>query len=292
MIYAINKMEVDLIHFSGAGSLHLMLGALAWRAKHLGIPLISHDRGPRQGRWVEEAFRRYGLRHSNVFLVPSFEAQKEYEDMGVPKEKIFLSPNGYDPKLFYPSSESGYSDRGWHRQDRPFRILVVSRLWKDKDPMTMAEAVCDLSHSGVVVELMVVGQGLLKAEVKNRLLQDQVAVTFVEHMTQEKLANCYRSSDVFLLTSLGEGWNCASVEAMASGLPVVASNVRGVREAVGDAGILVPPGKPRLFADALRLIAKDQNVAIDYRKRGIARSREYTWDAVVLKMRELYLSCL
>jgi glycosyltransferase involved in cell wall biosynthesis len=292
ILRAISKEKTDLIHFSGAGSLHFMLGCVAWRARQLGLPLFSQDQGPRRGKWIEEQFRRYGVRQSTAFMVPSLEAQREYEYLGVPSGNIYLTPNGFDPKLFFPRVTFSADEIGGYKLEKPFRILVVARLWKDKDPLTMAEAVCQLVREGVAVELLVVGQGLLRTEVEDRLRQDAVSVAFIEHMAQEDLAERYRSSNVLLLTSLGEGWNCASVEAMACGLPVVASNVRGVREAVGDAGILVPPGNAQLLADALRMIASNRDVAMKYRRYGIERSKEFTWDAVVSRIREIYLSYL
>jgi alpha-1,6-mannosyltransferase len=122
---------------------------------------------------------------------------------------------------------------------RPLRVLVVSRLMADKDPLTGARALAETARRGVALEVTVVGAGELRAPVEEALRPAGVPATFVDKLPQPELAARYRASHVLLLSSLREGFNQATLEAMASGTPVVASDIAGVREGVGDAGRLV-----------------------------------------------------
>ena len=284
MIRALRKSEADVIHFHGARSLHLMFGAVAWKARNEEIPLISQDHGPRQGRWIEECFRKYGSHHTDVFLAANADSLGELRSTDHLRNKGYIAPNGVDPKLFYPS------EKGLRRSDLPFKILVVSRLWEDKDPFTMAEAVCRFARGHNRIELTVVGQGVLRAQVEDRLRGASIPVTFIEHLSQQEIADRYRSNDVLLLTSLREGWNQVTIEAMACGLPVIASDIPGIRDGIGDAGILVPPARPELFAAALSRIAGDPNVAREFRNRGLTRSSRFTWDALISRLRTIYMT--
>ena len=285
MIKAVAKEEADVIHFHGAKSLHLMFGAIAWKAHREGIPLFSQDHGPRRGKWIEESFRKYASLRTDVFLAANEGSLNELRVTGYLKNKAYIAPNGFDPELFYPA------ERSLHQADAPFKILVVSRLWEDKDPFTMAEAVRRFAQGPHKIELTVIGQGILRLQVEERL-GGKVSVTFIEHITQRELGDYYRSNDVLLLTSLREGWNQATMEAMACGLPVVASDIPGIRDGVCDAGILVPPAMPDLFVEALAKIASNPDVALEYRNRGLARSSRFTWDAVTLRLRRIYLTQL
>ena len=286
MIKAIRKDEADVIHFHGARSLHLMHGVIAWKAHIEGIPLLSQDHGPRRGRWIEESFRKYGSRRTDVFLAANEDSLSEFRSTGYLRNKGYIAPNGFDPKLFYPT------ERSLRHTDAPFKILVVSRLWEEKDPFTMAEAVCRFAQAPHRVELTVIGQGVLRSQIEERLFRAEVPVTFKEHLSHQEIADLYRSHDVLLLTSLREGWNQVTIEAMACGLPVVASDIPGIRDGVCDAGILVPPAMPDLFAEALTKIASNPSIALEYRNRGLARSRRFTWDALMLRLRRIYLTQL
>ena len=75
-----------------------------------------------------------------------------------------------------------------------------------------------------------------------------------------------------------EGFGYQVLEAMACGTPVVASNSTSIPEVVGDAGLLCPPRDAEAFAEALRRVLKDEELAASLRQRGRARAAEFTWE--------------
>ena len=282
MVMGLNARDIDVIHFHGTRSLHFMYGAVAWRARQLGIPMVSQDHGPRQGKLPERFCQEYALTRSSLIFAANSESCAQLEEQGVHRDLMRIVPNGYDPEIFFPSARPPRSP------EDVLKVLVVSRLWEDKDPLTMADAVTEASRRGVRIELTVVGHGPLRAAVAAKLDGTGVAVNFIEHIAQPELASLYRSYDVLMLTSLREGYNQVTIEAMASGLPVLATDIGGVRDGVGDAGWLLPPRRPDLFADALVEIAGNPATAASLRSRGIERSANLTWDQVVLQFRAAY----
>jgi len=98
-----------------------------------------------------------------------------------------------------------------------------------------------------------------------------------------------RAADVFVFPSLYEGFGGAVIEAMATGLPIVASDLPPVREVVGDAGVLVPPADPAALAGAMKTVASDQARVSDLGRAGLARFQtHYRLDQVVSDMADLF----
>lgn len=283
MVLAIRRDEADVIHLHGINSIHLMAGAVAWRARQQNISIVGQDHGPRQGWLPETLAHRYSLRTLDGVLAANAGSIKTLLAEGVANERIHIVPNGIDSKLFYPALERA------REAYQPFRILVVSRLWEDKDPLTMADGVSELVRSsGHPIQLTVVGQGVLKVEVEARLKASGVSATFIEHMSQEELSDLYRTSDVLLLTSLREGWNQATLEAMACGLPVIATDIPGIRDGVANAGILIPTKSPKAVKDALNGLIENPEVRLMYSRLGLDRSRNFTWEAVAKQLQAIY----
>ena len=282
----LRRETTDIIHFHGACSLHAMYGAVAWRAKRQGIPLVSQDHGPRQGKWLENRLLDYAFRNTDGILAANEGSRKTLRQLGTVHAPVYVQPNGYDPTICFPGN------RSLRERSKRFSILVVSRLWEDKDPLTMARGVARLCGRHNNVDLTVIGQGVLREQVELDLKRTNLQTRFIEHIPQEQLADCYRAADVLVLTSLREGWNQASIEAMACGLPVIATDIPGIQDGVADAGILIPPQRPDLLADALERLMLQPELAHRYRELGLRRSAMFTWDSVTKTLRDVYEHCI
>jgi glycosyltransferase involved in cell wall biosynthesis len=98
----------------------------------------------------------------------------------------------------------------------------------------------------------------------------------------------YRLAGVFVFPSLYEGFGLPPLEAMASGTPVVTSNVSSLPEVTGDAALLVDPYDPQSIADAIRRVITDQALSQDLRRKGLARARQFSWETSVRRIRDIY----
>jgi phosphatidylinositol alpha-mannosyltransferase len=114
----------------------------------------------------------------------------------------------------------------------------------------------------------------------------------VEH---ERLPPYHAASDVFVAPATGqESFGYVLVEAMAAGLPVVASDIAGYREVVRDGvdGLLVPPSDPVALAAALRTVLDDADLARRLGEGGRLRAGEFSWDRVAPAIEERYRRAL
>jgi glycosyltransferase involved in cell wall biosynthesis len=156
----------------------------------------------------------------------------------------------------------------------PPRILTVGRLARPKDPLTLVRALATLGQRPF--SLAFVGDGPdrdeLEQEVRALGLGPRVELLGEQHDVPVLLAH----TDVFVLSSRSEGAPLSILEAMAAGLPVVASDVGGVGELVvhGETGLLVPPGDPTRLAHALARVVDDRALRTRLGAAGRARARE------------------
>ncbi len=102
-------------------------------------------------------------------------------------------------------------------------------------------------------------------------------VTFTGFIDDQDLPCLYKKAEVFVYPSLYEGFGLPPLEAMASGTPVVASNVSSIPEVVGDSGVLLDPTDPHQFALAIDNILVNPNLRQDLSAKGIDRAENFNW---------------
>ncbi len=284
MLRALKPEEFDLVHFYGLRNSQIMLAGVAyWCARH-GIPVVAHDQGRRLVGGVEAAAGRRAQSKLGACIVSTAETAEELAASGFPARLTYFAPNGYDPRIFSPDPRP-------RTEPVPLRVLVVSRLTAEKDPLTAARAVAALG-TRFAVEFTVAGDGPLSAKLESVISGTGVSLRLLGHVPQEQLGNIYRMADVFVLTSLHEVWNQSVVEAMASGLPVVVTDVPGLRDAVGDAGVLVPKGDDAALTEALARLAEDRPLRSALRAASLARARSLTWDKIAHTLDDVYMDVL
>jgi glycosyltransferase involved in cell wall biosynthesis len=113
-------------------------------------------------------------------------------------------------------------------------------------------------------------------------------VRFLGYLPEDTLAVMYRLAGVFAFPSLYEGFGLPPLEAMASGTPVVTSNVSSLPEVTGDAAVLVNPLEPADIADGILRVLTDENLRRELRRKGLARARQFSWEASVRRVRQIY----
>lgn len=206
------------------------------------------------------------------------------ERYGVPARLITVIPNGVDTDHFRPRGEGSPS---------PGKLLLcVARLVPDKDHGTLIEAFRLVSQKEPLAELRIVGNGQ-----NRRTLQMLISQLKLSHRVrvipgQEDLRDWYARSRLFVLSSVAEGLPNVILEAMASGLPVVATAVGGLPEVVrhGESGWLVPAGNPVALSEAILHVLRDEDSGERMGKvgRAVAESR-YSIRAMVDRHERLLL---
>lgn len=179
-----------------------------------------------------------------------------------------------DADVYHPPAQPRH-------HDGPLRLLTVGRLVPEKGPSVLVEAIDLLRARGVEVEARLVGAGplaeSLAADVQRRGLGRSITLT--GPMGQDALPDLYRWADVFVLPSFQEGLPVVLMEALATELPVVTTQIAGVSELVhdGEQGRVVPAGRADLLADALEQLARDEQTRLRYGRAGrVAVLEEFT----------------
>jgi glycosyltransferase involved in cell wall biosynthesis len=179
-------------------------------------------------------------------------------------------------------------------RDRP-RAICVARFVPRKRHDVLLRAAAALRDRGVALELELVGYGPIEPEMK-RLTAElglDAQVVFTGRLRQSAITSRLLEADLFVLTSLWEGMPGSVLEAMAAGLPVVATDASGTNEVVipGETGLLVPPGDVEATADALARLAGDPGLRRRMGEGGRRRVEEhFSFERVVHEKIALYRS--
>ncbi len=155
--------------------------------------------------------------------------------------------------------------------DGELRVLSVGRLETEKNPLMLAEVLALLASDGRDWRLRICGEGHLEGELEAKLAELGVGeraelLGYVPF--GEQLDRVYRSSQVLLHVSWTEGLPQILLEGFAAATPVVATDVGGVRDAVGDAALLIPAGDAEAAADAVRNVVDDPELRERLRAAG------------------------
>jgi glycosyltransferase involved in cell wall biosynthesis len=169
------------------------------------------------------------------------------------------------------------------------RILSVGRLEAEKNPLLLADVLARLRDGDERWRLTVCGEGGMEGELSERLrelgVSEQADLRGYVPI-DDGLVELYRGSHAFLHVSWTEGVPQVLFEAFAAGLPVVATAVGGVPAAVGEAGLLIPPGDPDAAASALARVATDESLRRRLVRAGLERARRHTIEAECRRIAE------
>jgi glycosyltransferase involved in cell wall biosynthesis len=211
----------------------------------------------------------------------------------IPDQKIDVIYNAIDERFGQaPRPEEIERVRERYQLDGPF-VLYAGNIKPHKNLERLIEAFHSLRRDGEFenVRLLIIGDEISKYATLRRAVHRHKLhkyVRFFGFVPDETLACLYRLASLFVFPSLYEGFGLPPLEAMASGTPVVTSNVSSLPEVVGDAALLIDPYEPESIADAMRRVLSDPALRDSLRERGFARAREFSWDRSIRRVRQIY----
>jgi glycosyltransferase involved in cell wall biosynthesis len=236
----------------------------------------------RLGRFLESALA--GM--CDAVVTVSSEEHSYALQMGIPAEKLCLIRNGVAVPTVDRLSSRGDLRRSWSLGDDEVCIGFVGRLAPQKAPSVALRAFA-LSGLGKAARLVIIGDGPLRAEMQGLAESLGVRVTWLGEQNAKTVMHAF---DVFLLSSDSEGNPIVVLEAMARGLPIVATSVGGISETVrpGVNGFVAPVRGVREIAAALETLTRDAALRDRMGKASLALSRNFSLDQMVDQTAELY----
>ncbi|MBN1917991.1 MAG: glycosyltransferase family 4 protein [Verrucomicrobia bacterium] len=283
--------EADVVHFPDFVARPVRRGRVIVTVHDLSFLRLPETVEPKNRAFLSRNVPRSLERADAVIAVSDFTRRELEEVFPQARGKVHVIRHGVR-RVFRGVGQSRADAKP--APELPSRyVLAVGTVEPRKnlgvllDAMDIARRRKALSH---VVLVVVGGSGWLAGELERRLAVAQQAglVVRLGYVTDETLRDLYANAAALAFPTKYEGFGLPALEAMASGLPVVCSNVASLPEVVGDAGILVEDPAPGPFADALERVLTDETLAADLRQRGLERAATFTWERAARETLELY----
>ena len=255
----------------------------AWLA---GVPVrigsrreLNPDKTAAQIRLQRQAYRC-----ATKVVANSLAARTMLEREGLASASIAVIPNGVDAAAF--------PERTAETESRPLRtVITIANLRPEKNHDTLIAAAALLVREFPSLQFQIAGNGPRREELEALVAARNLTshFTFLGH--REDVSTLLASADAFVLPSRSEAFPNGAIEAMAAGLPVVASAVGGLLDLIhdGSTGLLVQPDSPEQLASGLRRLIADRPFAARLGQAARAHVRErYSFDRMVESFEDLY----
>jgi len=219
-----------------------------------------------------------------AFVISNSKGLRQLALLSDPNRDIGIIPNGVDTEMFHPSEETETKEY--------FEILCVSRITPRKGIRFLIKALEKFIVENPYVHLTIIGDGNEKESLENLVRGLGLAhnVTFKGLIPHDHLPEEYRRADVFVLPSLNEGMSNTMLEAVASGLPIVATQTGGSDELVCDGanGLIVRMQDSDDLAEKLSTLIKQEQMRSEMGKKSRELALTLSWESVAKQYVGLY----
>lgn len=283
----IRRVNPDLVH---AQTIELALYALLIK-KMLKKPYVAWARGsdvylPSK---FYRRFYRFILMNANAVIAQTSDEKRIMQKTC--NRDIVVIPNGIDLDRFDNLPKERVRSRLQIGKDEKV-ILYMGTLRPVKGVKYLIEAMRAVSQKDLEARLIVVGDGKERQNLEKltKALNLGDFVTFVGKVPNQEVPQYMAAADIFVLPSLSEGFPVTVLEAMASGLSIITTNIGGLPEIVheGENGFLVQPKNPLEITQRVTLLLQDDELRERISGNNRARAKDYTWKEVVGKLEEVY----
>jgi glycosyltransferase involved in cell wall biosynthesis len=218
--------------------------------------------------WHGALLPRIARRARRILTVSEFSRGELTGLLGVDPERVAVVPNGVDER-FAPGVDPEPARRALGLGEKPYALVVGTRIAR-KNLAALGAASRALDDSGI--ELVAAGG------TRSYMTGESGPARPLGYVSDELLPALYAGARVLLMPSLYEGFGLPVLEAMASGVPVVAANRGALPETCGGAALLADPDDARALADAAVTAATDDGTRATLIEHGLGRAAAYTWE--------------
>ena len=240
------------------------------------------------GRDYPRYFARSVHEADLIFTVSNTVASMLFDLFPEVRERTLVTPHGTPPEFFaQPSREHVTQVRHVLRLPETY-LLYVGALIPRKNPDLMLDTLRTLARMGFDLPLVMAGDGPLRNRILARARQENLRIRLLGYVPRMHLPVVYGGAELFFLTSHDEGFGLPLLEAMASGVPVVALANGAIPEIAADAAYLVQQPSPEALAEAIRRVLTDAYLRKRIVEEGWKRARTFTWAASARRTLEGY----
>ena len=297
VFFKLLKEKFDIIHSHVFGHLHFILSALAAklsRAKHIHTTHCPWTEANRSslgnlGLLISyNTFSRLALKITDkiIAITPwEFDFINEY---GGKESQIINIPNGMSEEFFKKIKNNNFKRKNNIKGDL---ILFFGRLSATKGPDKFAEiAKLFLKEKKDVTFLIRGPDEGMRETVKKLIGNDKNIILMQETRDREEIIKMYQSAEIFVMPSYREGLPLTLFEAMASGLPIIASPVNGIPYEIKEPenGFLIEYGRNEAFKEAIIKLLDNRQLRDKISKNNLKKAQNYRWDIIAKKTERLY----
>ncbi|MBI5037091.1 MAG: glycosyltransferase family 4 protein [Candidatus Kerfeldbacteria bacterium] len=249
------------------------LGPLLYRIKHWAYHIIIR-RAVRQAR--------------RIIAVSKYTKQEIVHHFGVDPQHISVTYEAVDTPMQEAASDLNVLEQYSIKQ--PY-ILYVGNVYPHKNSEGLIEAFIQLRQTHPNVQLVLVGRQDYFVKRLQKIVEASGiahAVRFTGYVPDGELPSLYRHAAAYVFPSFCEGFGLPGLEACAFGVPVAASDNSCLPEILGDAALYFDPHNHEDIARQVSVLLDNAHVAADMRERGYKRIRQFSWDIMAERTRDLY----
>ena len=260
--------------------------------KLLTKPVVVSPRGTDiylSSNLYKKTFIKFILKNSDCILAQTNNQKIEIEKYS--KNDIIIIPNGIDSTEYNFNKTDMRLEMGFKSDD--YLIIFIGRLHKVKGVEYLINAMKLIENSKIDnLKLLIIGDGTEKRKLKqlsNELKLDNIS--FLGSISQKEIPRYLISSDIFVLPSLSEGFPVSIMEAFASGLPIIVSNVGGIPEIVENKvnGFIVEPKNSNQIANKINDLINDENMRIKISHNNKKKAVEFSWEKIIKRIEKAYI---
>jgi glycosyltransferase involved in cell wall biosynthesis len=230
----------------------------------------------------------------DTIISPSRYYVNDSRFLGKYQDKIIVIPNGINIEDFNISRSKEECREKLGLELNKNIILFVGNLIQYKGPDILVRAASIVVKEIPDMELIFVGSGNMRNELEEfcKKLGVEKHVKFAGFVEERLKLLYYKAADIFCLPSImsTESFGIVNLEALACGLPIVASAIGGIPDIVKDGvnGLLVPPKNPGALADAITYLLKNEDVRRKMGKKGREMVKKYSWEEIAGRIEKIY----
>ena len=218
------------------------------------------------------------------FVIANSQGFRELALKSDPEKEIGVITNGIDIEEFFPAPDKKEADR--------FTIICVSRVTPRKGIRFLIQAFNILSRRYDYIRLVIVGDGNERASLEDlvQALELKEKVLFTGPVLHEKVLEYYQKANIFALPSMNEGMSNTMLEALACGLPLVATDTGGTRELIeeGQNGFIVKMKESHDLAEKIEKFLLNRNLEKEMGRKSREIAKKFAWSVVANKYIDLY----